>query len=122
MWVSWYQFKLCKKNGFFLNDEESRLLTGYSDLNDSANSLLELGPNCIITKCGAEGSIISTPKEHLRVPAYRVKNVVDPTGAGDSFVGGYLGHSIINGFDNPINSVLAGSAVASFTVDFFWGN
>tara|TARA_B100000945_G_C20379109_1_gene596254 strand:- start:347 stop:1246 length:900 start_codon:yes stop_codon:yes gene_type:complete len=121
LWINTSKTKLIEVlkylDVFFLNDEESRLLTGYSDLNDSANRLLEIGPNCIITKCGAEGSIISTPKEHIRVPAYHVKNVVDPTGAGDSFAGGYLGHSIINGFDNPINSVLAGSAVASFTVE-----
>ena len=74
----------------FPNKDEITLLTGETDPMQNARLLVEAGAKCAVVKCGKEGCIIHTEKETYRIPAYPVENVVDTTGAGDTFAAGFL--------------------------------
>ena len=109
---------ISKTNIFLLNDEEAFLITKQSTIEAAAKILLNMGPKTIIIKKGSQGSYIldKTKKISNHIPAFKVNNVVDTTGAGDSFAGGFVGTLKK---DNIIESVIAGSAVASFAVSDF---
>jgi sugar/nucleoside kinase (ribokinase family) len=74
--------------------DEIEVLTGQSDVNKAAKAIHDLGPEIVIATMGAEGSVLSAQGELLRVPACKSTHVVDPTGAGDVFVGGFLAEYI----------------------------
>lgn len=74
----------------FPNHEEITLLTGETDPLKNAKLLVEAGAKCAVVKCGAKGCLIHTKEETYEIPAYPVENVVDTTGAGDSFAAGFL--------------------------------
>lgn len=74
----------------FPNEEEIALLTGISDAVKNAELLVEAGVKCAVIKCGRRGCIIKTRDEFYEIPAYLVEKPVDTTGAGDSFVAGFL--------------------------------
>src|SRR5881409_1380104 len=74
-----------------LNDEEARLLTGEGNLIRAAGEVLGLGPRYVILKKGEHGAFLMGGDVHFSLPAYPVEEVVDPTGAGDSFAGGFMG-------------------------------
>ncbi len=105
-----------------VNDEEIRELTGSVRLYSAAAELLTRGPRALVIKKGEHGAILVTKEGYFFSPAYPVENVMDPTGAGDTFAGGFLGYlaaknSISNG--HLKNAVIYGSTVASFVVEDF---
>ena len=105
-------------NIFLLNDEEAFLITGENTVEKAAKTLIKMGPEIIIIKKGSLGSYILDKTNNLskHIPAFTVNHVIDTTGAGDSFAGGFVGNLEKN---NIIDSVIAGSAIASFAVSAF---
>ncbi len=83
---------LRKVDGLVLNDEEARMLSGESNLIRAAHKVRELGPRYVILKKGEHGAFLLGDDVHFALPAYPVTEVVDPTGAGDSFAGGFMGY------------------------------
>jgi len=104
---------------FLLNDEEARQLTNTQSLQDAARMILDNGPRAVVIKMGACGATLFENNSSCFVPIYKVPNVVDPTGAGDTFAGGFTGHIACCGADNLVDAVITGAAVASFTVSDF---
>src|SRR5215510_6639188 len=85
--------KLIKRvDGFVLNDSEAHQLTKEDNVFAAMKKIHKMGPRYVIIKKGSHGSILSGPKGFFICPAYPLHNVVDPTGAGDSFVGGMMGY------------------------------
>ena len=109
-------------DGFVLNDSEAHQLTKEDNVFAAMKKLHRLGPKYIIIKKGSHGSILSGPKGHFICPAYPLPKVVDPTGAGDSFVGGLMGYlSTARGSidANIRRAMIYGSVVASFCCEGF---
>jgi len=105
-----------------LNDGEARLLTGEHNLKTCAGRIMEWGPRYVVIKKGEHGAMLFSPAGVFLVPAYPVDKVVDPTGAGDSFAGGFLGRLARTGkvTDHTVReALLCGSVVASFGVEQF---
>jgi sugar/nucleoside kinase (ribokinase family) len=102
-----------------INHEEAIQFTGIKDIPDAACLLRSAGPEVVVIKMGAKGAYLSFNDRALYVPVFPVEKVVDPTGAGDSFAGGFLG--CLAQVEKPdfIEAVLTGSAVASFGVENF---
>ncbi len=107
-----------------LNDEELRQLTGKPNLFSAAHEILGWGPSIIVAKQGEYGSALITKDEFFALPAYPLHQVVDPTGAGDSFAGGFVGF-IASQIGKPLegdvlrNAMAYGTAIASFNVEQF---
>jgi len=102
-----------------INDEEAVELTGINDIYKAGLSLLKQGPKHIIIKKGGAGSLIISDKDKINIPAIPDIDVFDPTGAGDSFAGGFLGYLSTNQNFDIVNAVLYGTAIASYTVSGF---
>ncbi len=105
-----------------INDEEARLLTGDYSLVKAARKILTMGPKYLIIKKGEHGALLFHEKEVFFAPALPLEEVFDPTGAGDTFAGGFIGYiSATNdiSFDNIKRGVIHGSAMASFCVEKF---
>ncbi len=105
-----------------INDEEARQLTGEHSLVKAAREILDMGPKYLIIKKGEHGALLFGGDEMFFAPALPLEDVVDPTGAGDTFAGGLLGFIASKddiSFDNMKRAVIAGSALASFTVEKF---
>ncbi len=105
-----------------INDEEARQLTGEYSLVKAARAILKMGPTYLIIKKGEHGALLFGGEEMFFAPALPIENVVDPTGAGDTFAGGLLGYLASKddiSFENMKRAVIAGSALASFTVEKF---
>ncbi len=115
--------KLLKRvDGFVLNDSEAQLLTKEDNIFNALKKIHQLGPKYVIIKQGSHGSILSSPKGLFICPAYPLKKVVDPTGAGDSFVGGMMGYlaSARGSVDANIRRAMVyGSVTASFCCEGF---
>lgn len=105
-----------------LNDSEAKLLTGESNLLKAAREILRYGPNRVIIKKGEHGAISTTESSFFSAPAYPLENVIDPTGAGDSFAGGLIGYLALTG-DISEGSIrkgmIYGTVVASFNIEDF---
>ena len=110
-----------KTDILLINDEEIIQLTNESDILAAANKLLDLGLNYIIIKQGSKGASIisSNTKASIFIPAVPNIDVFDPTGAGDSFAGAFLGYIALNKELDIINAVKYGTALASYTVSAF---
>src|SRR5260221_7766717 len=110
--------KLLKRlDGFVLNDSEAHQLTNEDNVFAALKKIHKLGPKYVVVKKGSHGSLLSGPKGFFICPAYQLHQVVDPTGAGDSFVGGMMGYlaGAKSGIDQNIRRAMAyGSVVASF--------
>ena len=107
---------LKRLDGFVLNDSEAHQLTKEDNVFAAMKKLHRLGPQYVIIKKGSHGSILSGPKGCVLCPAYPLSGVVDPTGAGDSFVGGLMGYlsTARGGIDANIRrAMIYGSVVAS---------
>lgn len=107
---------------FFVNDEEVKLITGEKNLIRAGKKILEMGPSLIVIKKGEHGALLLKKDLIFYVPAYPCERVVDPTGAGDSFGGGFLGYLDKTGSfaDEDIKkAAVYGSAMASFTIEEF---
>ncbi len=102
-----------------VNDGEIKQLTDEPVLVRAARAVLELGPRIVIAKQGEYGSTLFSGDEIFALPAYPTADVVDPTGAGDTFAGGFVGYVAAHG-DGDLRSALAyGTALASFNVEAF---
>jgi len=110
---------LKKVDIFLLNDEEAIQLTGKKNLSEAANQLLQSGPSVVIIKQGANGALLTYDDVSVQIPVFPIKSLIDPTGAGDSFAGGFIGHLVNSGSNNLIEAVITGAAIASFTVSGF---
>jgi sugar/nucleoside kinase (ribokinase family) len=109
-------------DGFVLNDSEAHQLTQEENVFSALKKLHRMGPRYVIIKKGSHGSILSGPKGQFICPAYPLPRVVDPTGAGDSFVGGLMGYlsTARGGVDaNLRRAMIYGSVVASFCCEGF---
>jgi sugar/nucleoside kinase (ribokinase family) len=105
-----------------LNDSEARLLTQEHNLKTCARKILDMGPDYVVIKKGEHGAMLVTRDGLFLVPAYPVDEVHDPTGAGDSFAGGFMGYLANLGEINDRavkEALLCGSVVASFGVEAF---
>ncbi len=105
-----------------INDSEAMLLSGEHHLVAAAKSIFEMGPRTLCIKQGEHGAFLIQDGKVFAAPAYPFCNVVDPTGAGDSFAGGLIGHLAANGdfsFHNLRKAVIYGSVIGSFTVESF---
>lgn len=113
---------LGKIDGLVLNDGEARMLTGEQNLILAGAALQKRGPKFVIIKKGEHGAFLFTPEEKFGLLAYPVSEVVDPTGAGDSFAGGMMGALATTGdlSAKSIHRAMAyGTICASFTVQDF---
>ena len=113
---------ISKVNLICINDEEVLQLTGLESLIEGGKKILTMGPKFIIIKRGSNGAMLISESNVFECPAFPVKKVKDPTGAGDSFAGGLAGHlTKINSasFDDIKNAVIYATATASFSVEGF---
>jgi sugar/nucleoside kinase (ribokinase family) len=115
--------KLLKRiDGFVLNDSEAHQLTKEDNIFNALKKIHKMGPKYVIIKKGSHGSVLSGPQGHFICPAYPLHKVVDPTGAGDSFVGGMLGYlaTAKGSVDANIRRAMVyGSVTASFCCEGF---
>ena len=105
-----------------INDEEARQLSQEHSLVKAAKKILTFGPKVLIIKKGEHGALMFNNDEMFSAPALPLEEVFDPTGAGDTFAGGFVGHlSKTNdfSFENMKKAVVTGSAMASFCVEKF---
>jgi len=105
-----------------INDEEARQLSGEYSLVKAAARIQEMGPKYLIIKKGENGALLFHGKEVFFAPALPLEEVFDPTGAGDTFAGGFIGYLAKTGdisFENMKNAIIYGSAMASFCVEKF---
>ncbi len=105
-----------------INESEARMFAGTSSLLRAARAILELGPKAVLVKRGEYGVVLFTKDDYFAAPAYPLEEVFDPTGAGDSFAGGFMGFlATAPEIDAATlrRAVIYGSAVASFTVQAF---
>lgn len=117
-------------DGVIINDSEAQLLTEKSNLIHAADAIMELGPTFVVIKKGEHGAIARHRDGFAVLPAYPTDKVVDPTGAGDSFAGGMMGHLAAQGLDRPAangglsldqlrRSLAFGTIVASYNIEDF---
>jgi sugar/nucleoside kinase (ribokinase family) len=109
-------------DGLVLNDGEARMLTDEFNLVRAGWKVLDLGPRFVIIKKGEHGALFLSAAESFVMPAYPVADVVDPTGAGDCFAGGFMGYLASAGKSDPatLKTAMAyGTVVASFDVEDF---
>jgi sugar/nucleoside kinase (ribokinase family) len=105
-----------------INDAEARQLSGEYSLVKAAQKILEMGPKVLIIKKGEHGALLFNKEQVFFAPALPLEDVFDPTGAGDSFAGGFVGYLAQTkdiSFENMKRAIIFGSAMASFTVEKF---
>jgi sugar/nucleoside kinase (ribokinase family) len=105
-----------------INDEEARQLSGEYSLVKAAKKIIGMGPKVVIIKKGEHGALLFNENEVFFAPALPLEEVFDPTGAGDTFAGGFVGYLAKSGdtsFENMKRAIIYGSAMASFCVEKF---
>ncbi len=105
-----------------INDSEARQLSGEYSLVKAAQKILTMGPKALVIKKGEHGALLFNKDEVFFAPALPLEDVFDPTGAGDSFAGGFIGYLAKTkdiSFENMKRAIIFGSAMASFTVEKF---
>ncbi len=115
-----------------INETEAAMLSGEKNLHAAITKIRAMGPSVIVVKRGEYGAMLSTPRSIFLAPAFPVDRVIDPTGAGDSFAGAFMGFLAEHGADREMSktdptkfdgllrrAVLAGCTMASFTVQDF---
>jgi sugar/nucleoside kinase (ribokinase family) len=108
-----------------VNDSEARQLSGEYSLVKAANKIQAMGPKFLIIKKGEHGALLFHGKQVFFAPALPLEEVFDPTGAGDTFAGGFIGHIARTkdiSFENMKTGIIVGSAMASFCVEKFGPN
>ena len=127
LWIETARDSLVKTIGgvdlVFLNDAEIRMLTEQPNLVRAAREIMEMGPSVVVAKQGEYGAALFTADGFFALPAYPLETVIDPTGAGDSFAGGFLGYLAAQD-DRRDDAALRramtyGSVLASFNVEEF---
>lgn len=105
-----------------INDAEARQLTAQYSLVKAAKEILTMGPKYLVIKKGEHGALLFHGDNVFFAPALPLEDVFDPTGAGDTFAGGFMGHLAKSGdisFENMKRAIIVGSAMASFCVEKF---
>lgn len=105
-----------------INEEEARELTGESITHKAARAILELGPATVVVKMGEHGAFLQSRGEYFACPAFPLETVIDPTGAGDTFAGGFMGALTRMGRITEANlrrAVVYGCVLASYAVEEF---
>ena len=131
-WINDYRAELLdtlKEWDFLLiNDSEARLLSGESNLRRAASKIVEMGPHTLVVKRGEFGALLFQKHRHFSVPGFLLDRVLDPTGAGDCFAGGFIGYLAEQGIDAAAGSidhaavrraVIYGSVMGSFCCENF---
>ncbi|MCA9516479.1 MAG: sugar kinase [Myxococcales bacterium] len=111
---------LAHVDALFLNDEEAQQLTGKRSMVLAARAIQELGPSLVVIKRGEHGAMVFNDGDIFYVPAFPLEKVVDPTGAGDTFAGGFVGYLARTADFSPMNvrrAAVVGSLMASFCVE-----
>jgi sugar/nucleoside kinase (ribokinase family) len=106
----------------FINDAEIRQLASESNVIKAARAIQKLGPKTVVVKRGEYGAVLFEGERMFFVPAYPLENLFDPTGAGDTFAGGFIGwldNKGSHGFDDLKEAMTLGSVMASFTIEDF---
>ena len=111
-------------DALLLNDAELRMLTEQPNLLRAARTVMEWGPQLVVAKQGEYGAALFTREGVFALPAFPLEEVLDPTGAGDSFAGGFVGYIAAHAEDEPSDDLLRramayGTAMASFNVQEF---
>jgi len=105
-----------------VNDSEARQLSGDYSLVRAAATIMEMGPKYVIIKKGEHGALLFHENKVFFAPALPLEEVFDPTGAGDTFAGGFIGHLARTkdiSFENMKTAIIIGSAMASYCVEKF---
>ena len=105
-----------------VNDAEARQLSGEFSIVKAARSIMQMGPRFLIIKKGEHGALLFHENHVFFAPALPLEDVFDPTGAGDTFAGGFIGHLAKTkdiSFENMKTAIIVGSAMASFCVEKF---
>lgn len=113
---------IAKVDVITINDEEARQLSGEYSLVNAAKKIMTMGPKYVVIKKGEHGALLFHEDEMFFAPALPLAEVFDPTGAGDTFAGGFTGYLAKTGdysFENMKTAIINGSALASFTVEKF---
>jgi sugar/nucleoside kinase (ribokinase family) len=113
---------LKKVDVLLVNDAEARQLSGEHSIVKAAKSIMQMGPKFLIIKKGEHGALLFHENHVFFAPALPLEDVFDPTGAGDTFAGGFIGHLAKTkdiSFDNMKTAIIVGSAMASFCVEKF---
>ena len=113
---------LKKVDALLVNDSEARQLSGEFSLVKAAKKILKMGPKYLIIKKGEHGALLFHESNVFFAPALPLEEVFDPTGAGDTFAGGFIGHiarTKDHSFNNMKTAIIVGSAMASFCVEKF---
>ncbi|TBR18875.1 MAG: sugar kinase [Chitinophagaceae bacterium] len=116
---------ISKIDVLLVNDSEARQLSGQYSLVAAAKTILEMGPKYVIIKKGEHGALLFNGDQVFFAPALPLEMVFDPTGAGDTFAGGFIGHLARTkdiSFENMKAAIIVGSAMASFCVEKFGTN
>jgi sugar/nucleoside kinase (ribokinase family) len=106
----------------FMNDAEARQLTGKLSTIKAAKEIQAIGPKTVIVKKGEHGALLFAGNEHFSAPSYPLEDIADPTGAGDSFAGGFIGYVASMNDISPTTlrrGVIYGSVMASYNVEDF---
>ena len=131
-WIEGYRDELlaaiAEWDFLLINDSEARLLSGQHSLRAAAGVILGMGPRFLVIKRGEYGALLFEGERHFHAPGYLLESVFDPTGAGDSFAGGFIGYLASQGVDprngdiEPRllrNAVIYGSVMGSFCCEQF---
>jgi sugar/nucleoside kinase (ribokinase family) len=125
-WISDYRSDLLKViqrcDVLILNDEETRELSGDDNLITAGDKILDMGPKYLIIKKGEHGAVLISKNTYFAAPAFPLVKVIDPTGAGDSFAGGFVGflaHKRKYDEEKMRKALVYGNIVASFNVEDF---
>jgi sugar/nucleoside kinase (ribokinase family) len=113
---------LTKVDVLMINDSEARQLSGDFSLVRAAKTIMAMGPKYLVIKKGEHGALLFHENSVFFAPALPLEEVFDPTGAGDTFAGGFIGHLAKTrdiSFDNMKTAIIVGSAMASFCVEKF---
>jgi len=113
---------LTKVDALLVNDSEARQLSGQFSLVKAAREILKMGPKYLIIKKGEHGALLFHENQVFFAPALPLEDVFDPTGAGDTFAGGFIAHIARTkdlSFNNMKTAIIVGSAMASFCVEKF---
>jgi sugar/nucleoside kinase (ribokinase family) len=113
---------IAKVDVLLVNDSEARQLSGEFSLVKAARSIMKMGPKFLVIKKGEHGALLFHDDKVFFAPALPLEDVFDPTGAGDTFAGGFIGHIARTkdiSFDNMKTAIIVGSAMASFCVEKF---
>ena len=123
LWIDLFPEKLTEvlklSTILLINHEEAEQFTGQSEIFKAASDLLSAGPEIVVIKKGADGVYLARGDSRYSIPVFPIKQVIDPTGAGDSFAGGFMGYLSQTSEPDFLEAIIVGSAMASFCVEGF---